>query len=292
MKYAYHRTCLALLLALAADLARAQGTGEDKRPTPAEQYKALVKEYQFAASGGGGSDEERKQIIARVDKLRDGLARRFLELAANNPADPIALEALMQAVWMVNHNAFPAGGQDSPGLKAMSVLLRDHTQSDKLGPICLRISSGFRGEYETFLRTILDKNPHKSVQALACLALAQFLNDRQQRLAQIQEQSDLVPEYERLFGKEYLDDLQRRDRAQGAKEIEALFERARTEYATEKIPYEGTVGAKAKAELFEFRYLRVGKIAPDIEGEDQDGRRFKLSDYRGRVVLLDFWNQY
>jgi peroxiredoxin len=36
--------------------------------------------------------------------------------------------------------------------------------------------------------------------------------------------------------------------------------------------------------------LAVGRQAPDIEGEDQDGTHFKLSDYRGKVVLLYFWN--
>ncbi len=35
--------------------------------------------------------------------------------------------------------------------------------------------------------------------------------------------------------------------------------------------------------------LAVGKPAPEIEGEDIDGKTFKLSDYRGKVVLLDFW---
>lgn len=35
-----------------------------------------------------------------------------------------------------------------------------------------------------------------------------------------------------------------------------------------------------------------GKLAPDIEGQDQDGRQFKLSDYRGKVVLLYFWLEY
>jgi thiol-disulfide isomerase/thioredoxin len=28
---------------------------------------------------------------------------------------------------------------------------------------------------------------------------------------------------------------------------------------------------------------------PDLAGEDLDGVAFKLSDYRGKVVLLDFW---
>jgi hypothetical protein len=28
-----------------------------------------------------------------------------------------------------------------------------------------------------------------------------------------------------------------------------------------------------------------------MEGEDRVGRRFKLSDYRGKVVLIDFWSE-
>ena len=36
----------------------------------------------------------------------------------------------------------------------------------------------------------------------------------------------------------------------------------------------------------------VGKPAPEIEGEDADGVRFKLSDYRGKVVMVDFWGHW
>ena len=35
-----------------------------------------------------------------------------------------------------------------------------------------------------------------------------------------------------------------------------------------------------------------GQPAPEIEGEDIDGKRFKLSDYRGKVVVLDFWGNW
>ena len=38
--------------------------------------------------------------------------------------------------------------------------------------------------------------------------------------------------------------------------------------------------------------LQVGNLAPEIEGEDLDGRPFKLSDYRGKVVVLDFWGNW
>jgi cytochrome oxidase Cu insertion factor (SCO1/SenC/PrrC family) len=38
--------------------------------------------------------------------------------------------------------------------------------------------------------------------------------------------------------------------------------------------------------------LAIGTAAPDIEAEDVDGKTFKLSDYRGKVVLLDFWGHW
>jgi cytochrome oxidase Cu insertion factor (SCO1/SenC/PrrC family) len=31
---------------------------------------------------------------------------------------------------------------------------------------------------------------------------------------------------------------------------------------------------------------------PKIEADDINGQRFKLSDFRGKVVLLDFWATY
>ena len=139
---------------------------------------------------------------------------------------------------------------------------------------------------------VLEKNPHKDVRAQACLALAHFLNNRLQRLDLVREQPELAREFADLYGKEYLDGLRRQDRARAAEEAEALFEQAAREYGDVKLPDGGTVAEKAEAELFEIRHLAVGKEAPDIEGEDQDGERFKLSDYRGKVVLLDFWREY
>src|SRR5262245_24296866 len=38
--------------------------------------------------------------------------------------------------------------------------------------------------------------------------------------------------------------------------------------------------------------LKVGNVAPAIDGEDIDGHKFKLSDYRGKVVVLDFWGNW
>ena len=38
--------------------------------------------------------------------------------------------------------------------------------------------------------------------------------------------------------------------------------------------------------------LNSGKPAPEIRGVDADSKSFRLSDYRGKVVLLDFWASY
>ena len=35
--------------------------------------------------------------------------------------------------------------------------------------------------------------------------------------------------------------------------------------------------------------LGVGQIAPDLQGTDTTGQSIKLSDYRGKVVMVDFW---
>jgi hypothetical protein len=49
------------------------------------------------------------------------------------------------------------------------------------------------------------------------------------------------------------------------------------------------LGKRAKAIVGTLENLAVGKVAPDFETKDQYGKSFKLSDYRGKVVLIDFW---
>ncbi len=38
--------------------------------------------------------------------------------------------------------------------------------------------------------------------------------------------------------------------------------------------------------------LAVGTIAPEIAGVDTDGTEFKLSDYKGKIVMVDFWGDW
>jgi hypothetical protein len=284
-----------LVLVLGLSVAAAGDQPSEKPPTPAEQFKALASDFHEAAHAfyvKATTDEDRSEPLARMVKL----SPRCLELAENNPKDPVALDALVQVVtqeiWLENNTSHPGRGKDNLEARAIAILLRDHVRSDQLGEACRRMSGGFSKECEAFLRTALEKNPHKEVRGLACLRLAQFLRGRAQRLDLLRERPDMARRYEALFGKDYLDVLQRQDRGTALQEVEALFERAADRYGDVKPPFGGTVGEQARAELYEIRHLSLGKDAPDIEGEDQDGKRFKLSDYRGKVVLLYFWSEY
>src|SRR5262249_2164119 len=73
------------------------------------------------------------------------------------------------------------------------------------------------------------------------------------------------------------------------REAEAVFERILREFAEVGRSDDKTLGQEARAELDEIRNLCVGKPAPEIEGEDVDGPRFRLSDYRGKVTVVSFW---
>jgi hypothetical protein len=283
-----------LVLGLGLSVVAAEDPGQQRRATPAEQYKVLLKEQEAASSSGRSlSDEERRAFIGETFKRRNEIASRFVELAERYPKDPIAANALIRAVWYANTTPWPVElvGQDDARGRAFVLLQRDHLRSDKLGPLCQRVASGFCKEYETFLRAVLGENPHREIRARACLPLAHFLTNRLQRLDLIGDQPRLAREFGDLFGGEYLAGLQRQDRGEAIREAEALFERAARDYGDVKLPG-GTVVEMAGAELFEIRHLAVGQEVPEIEGEDQDCKRFKLSDYRGKVVLLGFWSEY
>jgi hypothetical protein len=294
-----------LAFVVGVPLAATEILAQERLPTPLEQFKAILKESQdrydashkeFVASapkGGMPSDARRMEFVGRVYKIKFEQGPKLVALAEKYPRDPVALDALIEAVWQVNSIPWPVElvGPDAARSRAFARLTRDHLQSNRLGPLCERISYGFCAEYEPFLRAVLDKNPHKDVRAQACLALAHFLNNRSQRLDLVTQQPAVAREFADLFGKEYLDTLRTQDRTRAVAEAESLFERAARDFGDTKQPGGETVAEKARLELFAIRHLSVGKVAPEIEGTDENGVRFKLSDYRGKVVLLDFWSE-
>jgi cytochrome oxidase Cu insertion factor (SCO1/SenC/PrrC family) len=57
-------------------------------------------------------------------------------------------------------------------------------------------------------------------------------------------------------------------------------------------PAQDKPGKQGKAPASTAARPAIGRPAPEIEGEDLDGNPFKLSDYRGKVVVLDFWGNW
>ena len=103
---------------------------------------------------------------------------------------------------------------------------------------------------------------------------------------------------ESFLGKEDFTKLKNADADKLAKEAETVLEEATTKYG-HLVLYKDwramkdiTIADKTAGPLFELRNLAVGKTAPDIVGDDLDGKSFKLSDFRGKVVVLDFWGNW
>ena len=57
---------------------------------------------------------------------------------------------------------------------------------------------------------------------------------------------------------------------------------------------EVTYGVMADALLNAYtdEELAIGQMAPEIVGVDADGRELRLSQFLGRVVVIDFWGDW
>lgn len=84
--------------------------------------------------------------------------------------------------------------------------------------------------------------------------------------------------------------LREKDDAVKARGV-AMLEVVQADYKDVQL-YGRPIGKMAEGNIFEYKFLSEGKIVPEIEGEDMDEAKFKLSDYRGKVVMLDFWGHW
>ena len=72
-------------------------------------------------------------------------------------------------------------------------------------------------------------------------------------------------------------------------DAEQLLRRVALDYADVPDPVSfRPLGRQAEMILNELRGPAIGRAAPEIAGDDVDGKPMKLSDFRGKVVLLNF----
>jgi hypothetical protein len=270
----------ALAVTLAATAARAQDEA------PQAQFAAIVAEYDKAQQEFGKlyfaakTDEERQKLFTDKYPKPDGFAARLVALAAKFPKDPVAVDSL---VWVLQNR------HDAAANDPLLMTLQDHLDSAKLADACTALEYGPSPGAEPFLRLVLEKSPHKDVQGNACYVLAKVVSGQAGLVRTIQAgEKEQLTHLERFHGKATMERLAKADPEQLDKQAEQLLERVAEQFADVK-GGRSTLGEAAKGDLFELRNLAVGKTAPDIVGEDVDGVPFKLSDYRGKVVFLDFW---
>lgn len=250
-------------------------SGHEAQPS-ADLPASLKKEVDDAkAAFGRASGHEPEPKVealwrAYLSKAEEN-SLKGLEAVESAPKSP---EAFAILDWIV---AEQMNIDDALRERAIGLLLDRHATNPGVGRLCSVL--GYYGDDShqqtlDFLREVSDKNPDRIVRGQACLGLAR-LTWRKARMLDFQHEEDPASyhhEAERLFERvidDYGDcpDLR-----------EVGIRRARK-----------TLGESARDEMFEMRALTVGKIAPEIEGEVLNGQPLKLTDYRGKVVLLVFW---
>jgi hypothetical protein len=277
---------VALLLAVGPARAAPDDKPDKKDLTPAQEVEKLTADYSKAQQdfyekyGKAKTDEERAKLADEAMPKPGPVAARLLELAEKNPADKdVNPKALL---WIVR-NAGYGGDATKQKDRALDLLARDHAADDQVGDLCLALA-----------RTpsaVAEKNPKDEAKGKATLALGQYLKYTAESVREMKKDPEVAKRVEAMAGKETADKLASADPDQMEKEAEKQLQTAADKYADAPL-YNSTVGAFAKGELFELENLRIGMVAPEIEGEDLDGKPLKLSDYHGKVVVLDFWGNW
>ncbi len=266
------------------------GPQSGKTASPKERLAVLVKaqedalqQYGKELEGEKSAQEQQKAIDRYVAEVRKN-TKGALDLVRAHPRDLVDVEALRFVI------RFARAGPSNASEQAIAILSRDHVGDPKMGDICANIVFFFHLPIaESLIRAVLEGHPNREDRGLACHALATYLKYQARMVRRLREKPEQVADYVQTLGKEAMARfLREKDPVELDKEAEALLERVVSEFGT--VPYynQRTLADIAAGELFALRHLQVGKVAPEIEGRDVDGKAFKLSDFRGKVVVLTF----
>jgi AhpC/TSA family len=259
----------AIVLGAAALLSAADEPKKDTPATPSKPAEKSVAEQIKAVDDDAAS--KREELLKRFqeakeqadkDKIRKELAEldtssheKYLAIARKHPGDQAAFQALQALL-----------GSEKYAGDAIDLLIKHYLQNKDIGQACLTVAMYRLPAGEKLLRAVAEKGGSEQAKACAAVALGQLLHTQS-------EDPTLKPA----------------DRAKVRAEAEKSLQAVQKQYANVEIPFYGKAGDKARRELFELQHLAVGAQVPDIQGVDLDGKAFKLSDYRGKVVFLDFW---
>ena len=264
----HHCGLLAALLLMASASANPQAGLAAAQDDLDSALAALIAEYdadyalwyeQYLATQG----ENRADLPDRRP-----VARKLLELVADAPASDAAYEA---CTWTLTSVHDPSV-QDP----ALDILTAHHMERPALEQLALEVRGGTRAA-NRFLEAALQQATMPASKGALCYELGKGLM-RMTRGADLslEEVKVIEASAERAFGR-------------CAIEFADVVLHADPDGDTSK---DVLLGKRVQRDLFELRFLTPGKTAPDVTGEDLGGVPFKLSDYRGKVVMLDFWGDW
>jgi thiol-disulfide isomerase/thioredoxin len=267
--------------------------GADQKP--AETLAAIKKEQEAAWSElkngrkPGTTDAEQKKAVERFYKSVGDLGRRAVALAKRYPDSPDAAEAL---VW-----AHSATTEDDPELAGLiyDILAERYLDSDAILPLCRHAwTDAVKGTHtEAFLRAAVERSKNVKVRSLCCYSLGRH----QQKLASwVRNLNDpvrgeIILRHLGRFREGVNGRLRALDPEKLEHEAEECFDRTIKEFGDLQPMGKdfAPLREQAAGALFKMHHLSIGRPAPEIQGEDIDGKPMKLSDFRGKVVVVSFW---
>jgi thiol-disulfide isomerase/thioredoxin len=238
-------------------------TAEKELATLQKLVEGSLMQYRGMKAAARTKADQRRAEAQKPDL--EAFAAKFVQLAQRRKESVAAIQAL---VWVLtNCDPEKSGPWAGPlRLQAVQILERDHFQKPEFANVCALLAVTPVPEAEQLLQAARERHAQREVRGLAGLALATSLAKAGEAL----RESDPAQSGSLLT----------RARAE--------FDRVVKDYAA--VPYgRSTLGEMARYQLQEIEHLSVGSVAQEIEGEDLEGKKFKLSDYRGKVVVLDFW---
>ena len=287
---------------------------EDTVDSVIEEFDDSMAEFRKAYEEA--EEEDKRSVFQELYPKANEYARRLMKLVEDEPESEEAVKAF---TWVVSR------ARGAMGTKAAELLSEHHMESEAMATIALTKTRARPSEKEfEFLQNLIDNSPHERVKGIASYAKAMQLksasrtfNSLKTAVAKAEEDAveskDKDGEVEKEaalalkkatrnyngFGKSIGDDALKmltNDVTGSGETVESMFESVNETYG-DVVLYEqadppATVGAQCAGILFEIQNLTIGKVAPDIEASDLDGESFKLSDYRGKVVVIDFWGDW
>jgi thiol-disulfide isomerase/thioredoxin len=222
---------------------------------------------------------------------------QILDLAKRNPASETAFEMFS---WMVTKVAAERGPVWTNRLQAVEQLAKYQATNSGVGPLCGFIGHNWIWRWREksvvdFLQAVAKNNPDRANRGQSILSLGALNACKAENLAEF-EQWGGVPFYAASIARFDTSDLtQWGDSKSAADEAERQLEDVVANYADcrdlrpRDSKEQPLLKTEAEKQLIQLLHFSLGKAAPDIEAESIEGRKFKLSDSRGKITVLSFW---